>query len=427
MNKNLKKNILLGLILGAPIFSVCALNNNTISPTINLQIVLEKAIKEKEEQGAHLTGSPLTFQCHGVNHITIATGKISNNGDVLSQEALFQAGSMSKSFVAVIALQLSQEGRFGAKGLDSTVGEVLPNPPAYWNKTWNKITLRQLLNMTSGLQDPASTDASNIIRQYVHKPYQNITTDELLTAAQNQSLLFEPGQGWHYSDLGYLILHKLITQITGQSLKEHISLRILKPLHLEHTFYIEHLPQIEIPAAQHKLLMSGYAYLSQPEYLSQYVYPGVDVKNYSLSWMNAAGSIITNTIDLNGYIKALFSHDGILLTQKQFEELTTLVAEQSDAFYKAGSPLSKPTNTIRGYGLGIEALSLSDPHGKDIVLYEHGGNTMGFMAAWLYEPDRKASITLSVNSTDESSHLILNTLMNTTLSKMVSECRPISG
>ncbi len=426
MNKftNLRLMTLITVVLFTDVSNIYAVGNN-ISDKVNLQQVLDNAVAGKDKNGAYLSGIPLVFQCRNFNQrVTLTSGKISTNVDAqdLPIDGIFQAGSITKSLVAVVALQLEAESYFGVNGLDSTIGEVLQATPLYWNLYWNKITLRQLLNMTSGISDSNPTDSDNIILKYIKNPYQYITTDELIASIATKELLFEPGHGWHYADSNYIILNKIITQITGVSLKKHIIERIIRPLSLTHTYYVENLPQNEVAANQKDLLISGYVDMTQTEYQSKYIYPKADIKPYSLSWVNAAGALLTDIQDLNTYARALF-RSGELLTQHQIKELTYLVAEQNDSKYKAGEHVAiLDGETTKAYGMGIEGLSVPTSDGKNALVYEHGGATMGFVAEWLYQPDRQASIASSVNGTDQASRGILGEVVDKALSKVFNEC-----
>ena len=319
--------------------------SNTFANTIDLQSVLDNALKNKGAD-VHVTGVPLTFQCDSVNNgypITISSGKISNENNArdLPVDAIYQIGSETKSFVAVIALQLADEINpytgdryFGKNGLDSTVGQVLSNPVSSetWNATWNNVTLRQLLNMTSHIPDYIDGTAPNytdgMLYAYSENPYQYFSTEYLLSLVAHKPLI---AQGWEYSNTNYLIMGKIITKLTGKSIEKQITDRIINKIGLMHTYYVKNNPLYAITNVdQQPLLMSGYYYgmdgIPEQALKTQYFYFGVDVKLQTLSWAKSAGSMISTTTDINAYIHALFTNkaQGGLLTSQQLNQLTSL-------------------------------------------------------------------------------------------------------
>ena len=112
-------------------------------------------------------------------------------------ETIFQSGSVGKQFTATGVMMLVEEGKLA---LEDPVGKYLTVP-----ETWKGITIRHLLTHTSGLGDyPEDLD--------FRKDY---TEDELLQMVTKQALLFQPGEQWRYSNLGYVTLGVLIHKITG--------------------------------------------------------------------------------------------------------------------------------------------------------------------------------------------------------------------
>lgn len=373
----------------------------------DLQTMLDGVLASQDAESGSVTGIPLTFQCNGVNNnqpITIASGKLSNepNSQNLPIDAIYQIGSDSKSFTAVVALQLEYEGLFGIKGLDSTVGEMLGND-VY--PKWKDLKLRQLLNMTSGI--PEYDNVEIIAQTYADDPTHFFDTDDLLKSVANNKLDFTPGTNYKYSNTGYVLMNKIITQRSGISYKQQVTDRIISKLGLTNTYYIEDIPENAIPDEkkwQTSLLMSGY-YIEGPDtitYHTKYLYPGVDIKTYSLSITNAPGAIISNSADLNTYLRALFTVDApnALLTKPELEELTTFVAQSDSSKYKAGQIINGDVDkdTPMAYGLGISEAYFELPSGQGIVMYAHEGGTYGFYSMWEYQKNGDVSFTYSTNS-----------------------------
>ncbi|MCE3268502.1 MAG: D-alanyl-D-alanine carboxypeptidase [Burkholderiales bacterium] len=342
--------------------------------------------------------------------------------------AIYQIGSSSKSFLAVVALQLADEinpetGKkyFGDKGLDATVGEILDNPisSSAWNAQWNQIPLRQLLNMTSGIPDYAL----DLYPAYSKYPTQYISTDDLLQIAANKKPDFEHGHGWQYSNTGYVIMNKIISYVTKSSIKEQINNRIINKLGLTYTYYVEHLPLDAVSdSAQKSLLMSGYFGNKDFGGFS----PTEDISLYSLSFYNAAGSIISNTEDMNKYIHALFSAKNGLLTQSQLNQLTYMVATEDTDKYKKGQHIEVIDQVANnkyglGYGLGVMEYFVQLPDGRSLTFYSHGGTTWDFNSNWIYIQSKQVYLSYAFNS-DSFTRVLRKSVENKLYEKIANEC-----
>ncbi len=400
--------------------------------TIDLQSVLNDAVKSKDAKTAGITGIPLTFQCNGVNNnlpLVLSSGKISNepNAIDLPSDAIYQIGSSTKSFTAVVALQLESEGFFGANGLGSTIGEVLNNPKPTplepWNTEWNKITLRQLLNMTSGIPNYIA-DAFAVYQEYPYRPF---STNDLISFVVDKQPDFQPGQGWHYSNTNYIIMNKIISYVTHRNLKELITTRIFNTLKFTHTYYIEDIPAQEINPLQQQLLMSGYVF-GLPD-TTKPIHNGVDIKPYSLSVANAAGAIVSNTAEMSIYVRALFKDksQGGLLGSKQLAELKDLVSTESGDNYKAGEHIvivDKETKSGLGlgYGLGIMEYFVQLPDGNHFNYYSHGGDTFGFDSNWMYQENKQAYTSYVFNSMGSGLRNVRVGIESEIFAKISNEC-----
>ena len=128
-------------------------------------------------------------------------------------ETIFQSGSIGKQFTAAAIMILVQEGKLS---LDDKISKYVPDvPPA-----WREITVRHLLNHTSGMGDyPADID---LRRDY--------TEDEFLESFKKAPLDFVPGSKWNYSNVGYVTLGILIRKVTGKYYGDFLQERIFRPL-----------------------------------------------------------------------------------------------------------------------------------------------------------------------------------------------------
>jgi D-alanyl-D-alanine carboxypeptidase len=255
----------------------------------------------------------------------------------LRPDARFRIGSITKSFVAAVVLQLVQEGRLA---LGQPVGHWLPGLLA----DGGTITVRELLNHTSGLydytDDPAFTAAEEA--NQVFRPAQ------LVAIAESHPLVFPPGSAYGYSNTNYIVAGLLIQAVTHRSLGWELGHRIFGPLGLRHTSFPVTAARI---AGYHA---DGYAILA----------PGgrpadVTALNPSGAW--AAGAIVSTASDVARFYQALLG--GRLLSPRTMTQLETAVDETP------GDPAAQS-------GLGIERYQ--DPCG---VTWGHGGQIPGYQDA----------------------------------------------
>ncbi len=233
-------------------------------------------------------------------------------------------GSNTKTFVAVVILQLVQEGKIT---LDEPIETYLPGLLKGEGIDATKITVRQLLQHTSGLPEytdtvPGETDIFQIRDNYY-------STRDLLDIALTKPAAFEPGSQFKYTNTNYIVLSLLAEKVTHRPLAEQITQRITEPLGLTHTYYPG--PGEEDIRGTHP---HGYHRNSQGEL--------EDITRKDPSEAGGAGAMISTPSELGTFIQATFN--GTLLTQDSIAEMKKTV--------DTGRP-------NRGYGLGIFSMSLS--------------------------------------------------------------------
>ena len=231
----------------------------------------------------------------------------------------FQIGSVTKTFVAAVALQLVGEG---ALALDEEVGPIAEG-----------VKLRQLLNHTSGLPDYYA-DFDSLIEPYRrdrgHKP--NLTPRAAFELVHARPRLFPPGEGWAYSGGNYLALGLIVEETTGAPLRDELRRRIIEPLGLEGT---------DLREGDSARTGLARAYLPPDNRVFPEPGPGpVDVTDVELfGW--GSGEMISTVGDVARFLRALLGGE-VLTPEVRAELLTTVPSdwEESD-----------------GYGLGIEEVS----------------------------------------------------------------------
>ncbi|WP_420685909.1 serine hydrolase domain-containing protein [Bacillus cereus] len=256
----------------------------------------------------------------------------------MKTDFLFRIGSVTKTFTATVVLQLAGENKLS---LDDSIEKWLPGVIQGTGYDAKQITIRQILNHTSGIAEYSKSkeaDFTNTKRVY--------TAEELVKIGLSSPLDFAPGKGWSYSNTGYVLLGMLIEKVTGNSYAEEIENRIIEPLELSNTF----LPgnSSVIPGTNHA---RGYVQQEEGSQLK-------DVTYFNPSIASSAGDMISNADDLNKFFSYLLS--GKVLKEQQLKQMLTTV------------PTGK--GGINGYGLGIFEIKL--PNG--VPIWGHTGGIPGF-------------------------------------------------
>ncbi|MGD2179988.1 serine hydrolase domain-containing protein [Lusitaniella coriacea] len=304
----------------------------------------------------------------------------------------FPIGSITKTFVATTILQLVEEE---VLSLDDTLNQWLPPDITQHVEYSDKITLRNLLNHTSGiysytekLQTEGEKNPSLFIRDWTPKE---------LVAYSGEPNIFAPGEKWSYSNTNYILLGMIVEAASGSSLESEIRARILDPLGLENTFFGG---EEEIPGGY----ASGYLDLNEDGDFEDIV-DGIpeDVTPFNLTQAWAAGAMVSNTQDLTRFIQALFA--GELLAPDTFAQMRTVTDTGMEGF---------------SYGLGIFSRDIPGI-GK---VWGHNGGVAAFSSNLLYAPDLGITYVDLQNSQPASN--LAPTLTDVLLTSVPSESVPES-
>ncbi|MFJ8043563.1 serine hydrolase domain-containing protein [Kitasatospora sp. NPDC096147] len=258
-------------------------------------------------------------------------------------------GSNSKAFTAVVVLQLVAEGKVG---LDRPVETYLPGLVRGDGIDGRKITVRQLLQHTSGLPEYVNQAAA------LNDPKRYYEPRELLDTALAQKAHFAPGAGWEYNNTNFLLAGLIIQKVTGRPLGEEIGKRIVDRIGLRHTYFPKP-GDTTIREAHPKGYQRG-ADGSLREYTE-----------LDPSWGWAAGAMISTNTDVTRFYTALLT--GRLLPAAQLAEMRTTVAAD-----QVGPGVR--------YGLGL----VSRPLSCGGVAWGHGGTIPGYDTAGGVTEDGRA-------------------------------------
>ncbi|SHF94128.1 serine hydrolase domain-containing protein [Streptoalloteichus hindustanus] len=326
--------------------------------------VLDRAVNEGGVPG-------VVAEIHHGDDQRFATAGVADTATGWKRQAgeHFRIGSITKTFVSTVMLSLAAKWKMP---LDHKVGTWLPRVIRGNGHDGRAITVRQLLNQTSGI---ANYSLDPEMLQRCHSPafldhrFDSYRPEQLVETAMAHPPAFEPGTDWGYSNTNSVLIGMIIEKGTGRTLGEEIQRVITDPLGLTGTYLPEgDDPTLRGPHARHytKNAMSGG---DAPVY---------DVTELNPSGAWAAGGMVSTTADLNRFFRALLA--GEILPPEQQEEMFTTV----------------PT---RGwldnaeYGLGISSVTLS----SGATVWGMGGAVNGSWSCAYGTRDGGHVVSMNVN------------------------------
>lgn len=250
----------------------------------------------------------------------------------------YKIGSITKTFTAVMVMQLTEEKRLK---LDDQLSKFYPQIP-----NAEKITINELLRHRSGIADYINADSTVNMMAKVSKK-------EMIARIAAYKPLFEPNSKAEYSNSNYYLLGCIIEDITKTPYKTNLKNRIVTKLKLKDTYIVD-----KTDAARNEV--------------SSYIYNGMQwevIPEWDMSLPFAAGAISSTANDLTAFMRAIFS--GKLLKPSSVDIMTQL---------------------IESYGIGL----VTFPFGER-KFYGHTGGIEGFKSVVGYYPAEKMGISLIVN------------------------------
>lgn len=279
----------------------------------------------------------------------------SDDGSALEPETGFRVGSIAKTFVATVIMQLVEEGRLD---LEAPVADHLEG-------LYPDVTIRHLLTHTSGIPDYARSQ--EYTDGLLNEPQRRWTTAEVIGLTDGVDVDFAPGSAYSYSNTNYILLGEIIESVTGQPWWVDVHDRIVEPLGMSHTF----VPGVE---TDREHVIRGWVDTNDDGFedpVSGDDWPALDTLE------GAAGNLVSTAEDLSVFARALF--EGDLVSDAALEAMT------------ARNPHHPPH---ANYGLGVEIL---EPDYQTTVL-GHGGSEPGWRATMWYIPRDGSVIVVLVNA-----------------------------
>ncbi|WP_159716098.1 serine hydrolase domain-containing protein [Geminicoccus flavidas] len=371
----------LGLLLGSGALPAAASSREA------LRAEMTKALQEylSERRKVEMISGVSAFVSlkDGETGISAVAGttRFFDSGERVTRRTLYEIGSNTKQMTAAVLLQLEAKGLLD---IEQTVGDWLPQ-----YKAWAHVSIRRLLNMTSGI--PTYTEAPRFMDIQASRPNQHFTPEQLIAFAYpTRTNRLPTSTGWFYSNTNYILAGMIAEKASGRSMKQLYQSGIFDPLYMKDSYYE---PRV-LPESVIARMSSGY--FNNPtcgEYDPDCSVPplaplvGKDMRRADVSWTGAAGGVVSTPRDLQRWVRGLFG--GRVLPPKQLKEMLELVSTAT------GEPIRETTaEDPRGFGLGMAAVHVPGP--GQLWFYE--GMTLGYRAVYFYFPKDDLVVTAIANS-----------------------------
>ncbi|CAM5472823.1 hydrolase [Streptomyces spiroverticillatus] len=276
-------------------------------------------------------------------------------------------GSITKSFTAAAVLQQVGKGRIT---LDAPIGRYLPELVP--GERGRKVTVRMLLNHTSGIADyilPAFPKLASDPGQALDEAQFHRFAPEELVRLGLAATPLKPRGTFAYANTNYVLAGLLLQKVTGQDPRTYITENVIRKAGLRHT-YFPRTPRIRGPHA--RMYESFYGYIDPPR----------DYSVYDMSWAGVAGALVSTASDVNDFYRQLLS--GKLIGAAELREMKKTVPGYE----------TQPGEEARlGYGLGLYKVKL--PNGS--WFWGHDGGVFGAGTWALSTEDGRRQMTVGYN------------------------------
>ena len=286
-----------------------------------------------------VNGKPIFRKAYGMANMELSVPN--------KPEDIFAVGSMSKQFTAVCILKLAQEGKLS---LGDDIKKYLPD----YNTHGRTITVENLLTHTSGITSYTEK------KDFMKKLMTDYSKNEMEKFFMDDSLLFEPGSNWSYSNSNYFLAALIVEKISGIPFEKYLKENVLEPAGMKHTYFLTHDSVITG-------LVNGYDKLGDDKYR--------DAIYLSYNWTFGAGELASCADDLLKWDEALYTNK--IVDQKWLR--------------KAWTSFVLPDGNKTNYGFGWAIGNY-----KNTEIIRHGGAINGFLSDAIRIPSKHVfSVVLS--------------------------------
>ncbi|OQC71967.1 MAG: beta-lactam binding protein AmpH [Euryarchaeota archaeon ADurb.Bin009] len=282
-------------------------------------------------------------------------------------EMRFIIASVTKTFTSVAVQQLAEDGKLS---LDDPIGRRLPADVAEAIPESSTITVRQLLDHTSGIAD---YDEDAIVLEEYMNPDTPVPYRTGMRQGLDAGLLYPPGTDYTYSNVNYILLTLIVDEVAGVPYEDYVTRRILVPAGMNDTFVhrTNHIPGPHMRAQE-----------------SDADGTVMDFSDLYIQFDRGAGDIVSTTADLNRFHRALRSG--------------ALISPASLAAMENASPQSQKIANVPGLlemsvGCGYGYFAQQNAT-EGLTLYGHTGGYYGSYTAWYYWAEKDTYITMNSNT-----------------------------
>jgi len=268
-----------------------------------------------------------------------------------SDQSMYGIASVTKVFTAMALMTLAEDNKVR---LDDQIGKFLTTIP----KAWKAITIKQLLNHTSGI---SSFSKHEKIPCNVGKDVREYERGDAWKEVACLPLDFRPGTGWSYGDTGYYLLGLIIENITNKKYEVFLKERIFNPLDMNKTRLVSYKELIDGRA-------DGYSFADNRYILA----PRFEIDEFS------NGGIVSNVREMSKLHQAF--------TSEKILKKNTLQQMWSPTVLTDGKPVPQ-----YGYGFGLS------PYQGRKRIGHNGGGGMGFSTALTHFPEERLTVVLLTN------------------------------
>ena len=333
----------------------------TSNPNHEMKTDIQAVVNKYITQG--IPGIQVTVKSgDGWLYVTGGYAKIENNRALEKCDAnwLF---SITKTYTAALILLQMEIGEIN---LDEKIGAYLGNEVLKNIEGHEKISVRMLLNHTSGIDNVTELPVFKVGQ--LNNPLQQPSLMEKIKMMDRRPLLFEPLTDFFYSNTNYLLLQLILESVTGKSYSQLLKEQLFEPYHLENTWY-------QLPAWQVETMPFPNSYFDR--------FGNNQLENIS-RWNNALanasdgyGGIAATAVNVIGFYNQL----GNILSTESLNEMRTWVKGKN--------------STEPEYGLGIECFQFAE---GSTPQWGHEGDGIGSSTMILFIPDTNTYLYININA-----------------------------
>jgi CubicO group peptidase (beta-lactamase class C family) len=373
----------------------------TVSASAGAQPTIDALPLAETRLGSRDPGCATSVISHG--HTLLARGYGTtdvDHGSPIDARTNFRLASVSKQFTAMAIMLLVHDGRLTYA---TPLAEMLPGFPDYARQ----VTLRNLLNHTSGLPDyEALMDALERGGGRTYSADHQIQDREVLTLLQQQQhLKFPPGTRWAYSNSGYVLLGLIVSTVSGKSFAQFLSERICKPLGMQDTLvYVRDANSVSHRAFGHERIAAGFRRVDQS----------------ATSATQGDGGIYSNLEDLARWDAALETHRLLSVDAMRPALEPVRLADGSESRWpdQADEDNLAPGQPV-AYGFGW----FLDPYRGHRRMW-HFGSTQGFRTTIVRFPSDHVTAIVLCNRMDIDARAVALQLASDRLARSADSTAP---